>query len=115
MPLDDDVRLRHMHDAARQAVAFCDGMAQAQFAADARTWRATLQCVQVIGEAANHVSETAKAALPQMPWREMTRMRHRLVHHYFDVNLAILWAVVQDDLPPLIEALDRHLRNIRDE
>jgi uncharacterized protein with HEPN domain len=33
-------------------------------------------------------------------------MRNRLVHAYFDINLEILWKTVQDDLPPLIAALE---------
>ncbi|MDY7103730.1 MAG: DUF86 domain-containing protein [Actinomycetota bacterium] len=44
---------------------------------------------------------------PHVAWSAAARMRDRLVHHYFDIDLDILWATVTRDLPTLLEALDR--------
>ncbi|MGB9879170.1 MAG: DUF86 domain-containing protein [Anaerolineae bacterium] len=44
-----------------------------------------------------------------MAWDDIIGMRHRLVHAYFDINLDILWKTVQEDLPPLIEIIQRAL------
>jgi uncharacterized protein with HEPN domain len=60
----------------------------------------------VIGEAAGHVSSTATEALPEIPWREITGMRHRLIHGYADVDLELVWQVVMEDVPPLVAALE---------
>ena len=43
--------------------------------------------------------------MPQVPWRAAARMRDRLVHHYFDINLNILWQTITEDLPQLLAAL----------
>lgn len=43
---------------------------------------------------------------PQVPWAEAARMRDRLVHHYFDINLDVLWSTVTQDLPALLEAIE---------
>ena len=43
--------------------------------------------------------------MPQVPWRAAGRMRERLVHHYFDINLDILWRTITEDLPQLLAAL----------
>jgi uncharacterized protein with HEPN domain len=107
MPPEDTIRLRHMLEAAESAVRLCEGFDAAQFESDERTWRAVLNCVQVLGEAANHLSEATKQEIAELPWRDIIRMRHRLVHVYFDVNLELLWIVVERDLPPLIETLRR--------
>lgn len=48
-----------------------------------------------------------KAALDTLapPWAEAARMRDRLVHHYFDINLDVLWSTVTEDLPALLRSL----------
>ena len=61
--------------------------------------------VEIVGEAAKSISITGRASLPNVPWRAAARMRDRLVHHYFDINLDVLWRTVSDDLPALLAAL----------
>lgn len=59
----------------------------------------------VIAEAARQVSETTRQTLPNISWSEINGMRNRLVHEYDDVNLNIVWDVIQLEIPPLIEEL----------
>ena len=47
--------------------------------------------VQIIGEAANQVSETAREAAPSIPWVLIINMRHRIVHDYYRIDLDVLW------------------------
>lgn len=46
---------------------------------------------------------------PEVPWSAAARMRDRLVHHYFDINLDVLWSTVTEDLPRLLAVLPDHL------
>jgi uncharacterized protein with HEPN domain len=57
--------------------------------------------IQVIGEAADHVSDEFKEAHPQIPWHEIIGMRHRIVHDYMNVDEDVVWAVIRNDLPSL--------------
>jgi uncharacterized protein with HEPN domain len=59
----------------------------------------------VIAEAARRVSETTRQTLPNISWQEINGMRNRLVHEYDDVNFNIVWDVVQNEIPTLIEEL----------
>jgi uncharacterized protein with HEPN domain len=59
----------------------------------------------VIAEAARRVSEMTRQTLPTISWQEINGMRNRLVHEYDDVNLNIVWDVVQSEIPQLIETL----------
>lgn len=111
MPLPDVVRLRHMLEAAEQAQAFCANTTPESFAEDPRTHRAVHNCLQVIGEAAVHVSDSTRSAIPTVPWRPIVRMRNILVHVYFDINTVLVWRVVQDDLPPLMDAIRAYLQS----
>ena len=105
MKPEDVTRLRHMRDAASEALRYCQDMNRQDFLRDTRTQRAVTCCIQIIGEAAYHVSDETRSLFPGVPWRKITGTRHRLVHAYFDIDLGILWTVVQDELEPLIKAL----------
>jgi uncharacterized protein with HEPN domain len=59
-----------------------------------------------IGEAAGKVSPAFRAAQPAIPWREITGLRHRLIHDYDEVRLDVVWRVVTEHLDPLIASLE---------
>ena len=106
---DDTVRLRHMLDAAREALQFAHGRTRADLDDDRQLVFALVKAVEIIGEAALQTSEMARAQLPGVPWEDIVGMRHRLVHAYFDINLDVVWKTVQADLPPLIPLLEQVL------
>jgi uncharacterized protein with HEPN domain len=54
--------------------------------------RACLKSLKIIGEASRSISEFFKMAHPEIPWRQMTGMRNKPVHHYFGVD----WEIVDD-------------------
>jgi uncharacterized protein with HEPN domain len=66
---------------------------------------AVIRRLLVIAEAARRVSETTRQSLPTVSWQEINGMRNRLVHEYDDVNLNIVWNVVQNEIPNLISEL----------
>lgn len=106
MRKDDRIRLQHMLDAAREALSFARGRTRPDLDKDRLLVLGLVKAIEIIGEAAYQVSEDTCAQLPDIPWEDIIGMRHRLVHAYFDINLDILWRTVQDDLPPLISALE---------
>lgn len=66
---------------------------------------ALTKLLEIVGEAAKQVSTETRAQHPEAPWAAAARMRDRLVHHYFDINLDVLWKTVTEDLPDLLAAL----------
>src|SRR6185312_13916871 len=109
MRKDDDVRLRHMLDAAREALGFVRGRNRVDLNSDRQLVLARVKAIEIIGEAAFRTSENARAQLPEIPWEDIVGMRHRLVHAYFDINLDVLWQTVQGDMAPLISRLEQVL------
>ena len=63
--------------------------------------------LQIIGEAASRVSIDTQIRFPEVPWGKMIGMRHVLVHGYFDIDLEIVWSVIENDLPSLKEQIQR--------
>jgi uncharacterized protein with HEPN domain len=100
--LDDDVRLRHLIDAATKAVAYAAPSSRAALDDDEVLRLALTKLVEIVGEAAKQVSDETRSAHPEVPWSAAARMRDRLVHHYFDINLDVLWSTVTVDLPALL-------------
>jgi uncharacterized protein with HEPN domain len=91
--------------AARDASTFVAGMDEAAFRASRLHQNAVIRSLEVIGEAAGKVSPGFQAAHPNIPWREITGMRHRLIHGYAEVDLDLVWSVVGEKLGPLLAAL----------
>ena len=106
MSKEDEIRLRHMVDAAREAASFAAGRTRGDLDADRQLVMALVKEIEIVGEAAARVSEATREHLPDIPWDELIGMRNRLVHAYFDVNLDIVWQTVQEDLPKLIALLE---------
>lgn len=104
---DDNIRIRHILDAAREAVKFADGRCREDLNSDRQLNLSLVRLLEVIGEAARGISQKYRNAHPDLPWKQMVGMRDRLIHAYFDVNLEVVWQTVTEDLPPLIAKLEK--------
>ena len=105
MSPNDRWRVRHMIDAAEQALAFVRGRARTDLDADAMLRFALMRTVEVLGEAATQVSEAGRSEMPAVPWPQIVGMRNRLIHAYFSINHDVLWDTVQLALPTLLAQL----------
>ncbi len=74
---------------------------------------AVVRLIEILGEAAKNVSDSTKARSPDIPWRQMSGTRDRLIHAYFEVNLDIVWGIVTQDLPPMIPKLEALINEIQ--
>jgi uncharacterized protein with HEPN domain len=102
----DAIRLRHMIDAAREAVSFAQGRSRGDLEMDRMLVLSLVKAIEIVGEAAFQISKPTRDELPSIPWEDIISMRHRLVHAYFDINIDILWQTVQSDLPTLIAQIE---------
>jgi uncharacterized protein with HEPN domain len=106
LPERDAALLLDMLLAARDAREFVEGLDEAAFLASRLHQNAAIRSLEILGEAAGRVSATTRDAHPEIPWREITGMRHRLIHGYADVRLDLVWMVLCDRLNRLIAILD---------
>jgi uncharacterized protein with HEPN domain len=106
MPKDNSVYIGQMLDMARKARELVAGKDRAAFDADEMLQLALTRIVQIIGEAARHVSDDYCAAHPEVPWLAIIGMRHKVVHDYMDVDEDIVWRTIEIDLPELIALLE---------
>ena len=109
MRKSDAIRLRHMLDAVEEAMGFAQGRTRQDLEHDRMLVLALMKDIEIIGEAAYQVTQETRQSLPEIPWEDIIGMRHQLVHAYFDINLDVLWATVQEDLPALLTILRKVL------
>lgn len=81
----------------------------AQFDAGGQAFDAILRNLELIGEAATHVPEDARAQNPEIPWRRLVATRNRLIHGYLGLDNDTLWSLVQTDVPALADTIARLL------
>lgn len=102
----DDAYLLDMLIYARRARDMNAGSSLDSFLAEEMRQFATLHVLQIVGEAASKVSPDFRKAHPEIPWERIMGLRHRLVHDYPRIDLPKVWAIVETQIQPLIEALE---------
>jgi uncharacterized protein with HEPN domain len=71
------------------------------FFADGKTQDAVIRNIEIIGQAVKGISDDTRALDTAVPWRQIAGMRDKLIHEYFGVDLALVWDVVERELPSL--------------
>lgn len=103
----DGILLLDMLLAAREAVDFVHDCTREEFESDRMRQLALIKSIEIIGEAASRISEPFREAHPELAWREIVGMRHRMVHGYFEIDLDRVWKTAQESLPTLIAAVEK--------
>ena len=103
---DDSVRIRHILDAAGEAVDLAKDCSRSDLDTDRKLNLSLVRLLEITGEATRGISAEFRQAHPDLPWNGMIGIRDRLIHGYFDVNLDVVWETVMQDLPSLIAKLE---------
>ncbi len=90
---------------------FVKGIDLTQFKKDEKTIHAVIRALEVIGEASKNIPKTVKNKYPEVPWREMAGFRDKLIHHYFGMNVTVVWKSVKEDMlilkPTILKVFDK--------
>jgi uncharacterized protein with HEPN domain len=104
---DTGITLRQMRDHAREAVEMTATRTMEDLARDRQLALAITRLLEIVGEAANRVPLSEQERHSEIPWKSIRGLRNRLIHGYDVVDWTIIWRILNDDLPPLIESLER--------
>ena len=94
----------HMLDAMHRIWRYCENKSVDEFNGDEQLQDAVVRNIEIIGEAARNIATQAPdytANHPEVPWAALYAMRNRVAHGYWSVDTAIIWQVVERDLPAL--------------
>ena len=108
----DRNRLLHIIDAIDTILSRCEGMTREDLTADKVLFGGIVYHTMIIGEAAYHLTRAFCKEHNETPWNQIAKMRHNLVHGYYQVDPDIIWSVIQSDLQPLREQVKRYLTEV---
>lgn len=101
MKKDDTIYLHHILDAIGLIEEYTKGMSENEFLGNSMAHDAVVRQIEIIGEAARNVSDEFQEKHPNLPWMKMIGIRNKIIHEYFNINYAIVWDTIKDDLPAL--------------
>ncbi len=105
MPRDFEVYLEDIRQAIGKVQSYTVGLTRDMFDQDDRTIDAVIRNLQIIGEAAKMIPESVRANYPNVEWKKIAGLRDILAHQYFEVDLDIIWDILQNKLPTLAQEL----------
>ncbi len=88
-----------------KVLSYTESFDQEEFEADGKVYDATIRNLELIGEAATNIPEQIRNSAPLIPWRQVIAIRNRLIHGYLGIDNDILWSIIQDDMPTLLNEL----------
>ena len=109
MRRDDTVLVRHILDAAQEAISMAKDHSREDLDTDRKLNLSLVRLLEIIGEATKGISPDFRQKHPDLPWRKIVGMRDRLIHGYFDVNFDVVWQTITEDLPALVAELEKTL------
>jgi len=103
MKKDDAVYLHHILSAIERIETYSKGVSFQEFQQRYLLQDGVVRQLEIVGEAARNLSADFCINYPEVPWSQIIGLRNRIAHAYFDIDLGIVWEIVQEDLAPLKE------------
>lgn len=103
---DIQLYLDDILDSGNAIMGYIKSMSFDDFCNDRKTYSAVVREFEIIGEAVGNLPDGIKQRRSEVEWQDIKDFRNLLIHEYFGVDLEIVWKVIQDDLPVLINAVN---------
>ncbi len=110
---DISLYLQDILEAMLALEMFVEGMSFEEFKEDDKTTSAVIRKFEIIGEASKQIPDEFRVKYPQIPWKEMSGMRDRLIHFYFGIKYELVWHTIKDVIPVVKPAVQEMLKDIR--
>ena len=101
MNKDDLAYIDHILDCIRKINDFSQGLSLKQFKTNELVQDAIIRNIEIIGEASKKISPETKQTYYNIPWREISGMRDKLIHDYLGVDVIVIWKTIKNDIPTL--------------
>jgi uncharacterized protein with HEPN domain len=103
--ISDNIRVQHILDAIQEIENYIDDADLDLFLNNSMMFNATLRQLEIIGEAANGLTENFIQDTQEIPWARIIGLRNLIIHEYFGIDDITIWNVVKINLPDLKQKL----------
>ena len=107
---DDYAYIDHILHCIKKIQEYTKDLTKLDFNSNGLVQDAVIRNIEIIGEATKKISKGLKTNYPDIPWREMSGMRDKLIHDYMGIDVEVVWKTIVEDIP-LIEALIKKINN----
>ncbi len=97
----DKIYLGDILDAIERIESYTAGVKKSAFMKNFMMQDAVMRQIEIVGEAANSISDEFQEKHPEFPWLQMRGIRNKIIHDYRGINLHIIWDTVTDNIPSL--------------
>ena len=105
--------LEDINKSCKKILRYTHGLSVEQFKDDDKTYDAVIRNLEIIGESAKQIPSEICAIMPNIEWRKAAGLRDMLVHAYFGIDNVILWDVITNKIPDLLQASQVILLHIK--
>jgi uncharacterized protein with HEPN domain len=110
MKKDEQEYLKHILECLESIEAYTKGIDLVNFLSDEKTQDAVLRKFEVIGEATKQLPQEFRKDLAHISWKDACGMRDMIIHHYFDLDMELIWRTIQEDLPPFKKDIQKLIK-----
>ncbi|KKR67125.1 MAG: hypothetical protein UU09_C0038G0005 [Microgenomates group bacterium GW2011_GWA2_40_6] len=113
MDKDPKIFLSHILESITEIEKGVNGISEEKFSRSVQIQDAVVRRLEIIGEAAKNIPEAFSKQHPEISWRKIAGMRDKLIHHYFGIDMGIVWETVVKDLPILKEQISKAIKSVK--
>ena len=101
MKKDPLIFIEHILENIEDIESFTKGVDKKEFLGNKEKQNAVIRSLEIIGEAVKNIPQNIRAQHPKTPWKEIAGTRDKISHHYFGVDLELIWKIIEENLSEL--------------
>ena len=110
---DDLVLLHDIKQAVERILEYTGQMSFEEFQEDYKTQDAVFRNFEIIDEATKNLSSVVRHKAKDIPWKKLAKFRDKLIHHYFGLDVEVVWQIIEEFLPQLNSQIQTAIEHFR--
>ena len=111
MKKDPLIFVKHILNSIKEINFFSKGISEGEFLESSLIQSAVIRQLEIIGEATKNLPLHFRKMYAFVEWAKIAGLRDKIIHHYFGIDLEIIWVVIKKDLPKLKKDIEKILKD----